>query len=212
MLMALPSRSLWGRLDEVTPLASALSVHRPGDTGRSEVEQFVRGVYSSRYGADLKSFAPVLVSLQQDGVIVAAAGYRPAAWGALFLERYLKQPVEMLLAGDDGVAPARPLIVEVGHLASTRPGEGRRLIRLLAPHLCAQGYDWVVSTLTEELRRLFVRLGVTPLTLGVADPAALGADAACWGSYYDHRPAVLAGRLVPALRLMARRDHGSHVA
>lgn len=213
MLMALPSRSLWGRVDDVTPLpASPLSVHRPGDPGRSEVEHFVRQVYASRYGADLKSFAPVLVSLQQDGVIVAAAGYRPAARGALFLERYLKRPVEMLLAGEDGVAPERPLIVEVGHLASTRAGEGRRLIRLLAPHLAAQGYDWVVSTLTEELRRLFLRLGVTPLTLGVADPAALGADAACWGSYYDHHPAVLAGRLLPALRLMARRDHRSRAA
>ncbi|HEY0857198.1 MAG TPA: thermostable hemolysin [Albitalea sp.] len=211
--MALPSSSLWGRLvDAAPPPEPSLSVHRPGDAGRSDVERFVRQVYASRYGADLKSFAPVLVSLRQDGAVVAAAGFRPAAWGALFLERYLQQPVEALLAGDDGVAPARPLIVEVGHLASTHPGEGRRLIRLLAPHLAAQGFDWVVSTLTEELRRLFLRLGVTPLTLGVADPAALGADAACWGSYYDHRPAVLAGRLQSALRLMARRDRGSDAA
>lgn len=71
-------------------------------------------------------------------------------------------------------------------------------------HLAGLGFDWVVSTLTQELRMLFLRLGVHPLTLGEADPSALGPDAADWGSYYDHRPAVLAGRLAPALSVMAR--------
>jgi long-subunit acyl-CoA synthetase (AMP-forming) len=63
----------------------------------------------------------------------------------------------------------------------------------------------VVSTLTQELRNLFVRMGVAPLALGVADPAVLGDDVAQWGSYYDHRPLVLAGRLESALQMLARR-------
>jgi hypothetical protein len=64
----------------------------------------------------------------------------------------------------------------------------------------------VVSTLTQELRNLFVRMGVAPLALGVADPAALGDQAVQWGSYYDHRPLVLAGRLDAALHTLARRS------
>lgn len=63
---------------------------------------------------------------------------------------------------------------------------------------------FIVGTLTSELRHLFLRLGVTPLALGTADPLALGEDGAQWGSYYEHRPVVLAGHLRQALRRLAR--------
>lgn len=183
----------------------ALVVHGHGDPRRGEVEAFVRGIFAQRYGARVQQFAPVLVSLQDHGEIVAAAGYRSAADAPLFLERYLSSPVETLLAAQAMAQPARRSVVEVGHLAASRSGEGRRLIALLGPHLAAQGFQWVVGTLTTELRQLFVRIGVTPLALGTADPTALGAEAAHWGSYYDHRPVVLAGHLGQALHHMARR-------
>jgi AcrR family transcriptional regulator len=114
--------------------------------------------------------------------------------------------VESLLPAAPGRGLLRERIVEVGHLAAVRAGEGRRLILLLGPHLAGQGFEWVVSTLTQELRNLFVRMGVAPLALGVADPAVLGEQAAQWGSYYDHRPLVLAGRLDAALPTLARRS------
>lgn len=183
----------------------ALHVHGEHDASRGEVEAFVRRVYAQRFGADLKTFAPVLVSLRDAQGPVAAAGFRPAARGPLFLERYLGAPVETLLAAQTGAAPAREHIVEVGHLAAGKSGEGRRLIRAMAPHLAALGFQWVVSTLTEELRHLFVRIGVTPLALGHADPRVLGAEAGHWGSYYDHGPVVLAGHLQHAMRQLARR-------
>ena len=183
----------------------ALVVHRHDDPRRAEVEAFVRGIFAQRYGAQVQQFAPVLVSLQDQGEIVAAAGYRSAADAPLFLERYLSSPIEALLAPQAVAQPARRSVVEVGHLAASRSGEGRRLIALLGPHLASQGFQWVVNTLTTELRQLFVRIGVTPLALGTADPAALGAEAVHWGSYYDHRPVVLAGHLGQALHHMARR-------
>jgi hypothetical protein len=183
----------------------ALAVHGPDDPGREDVQAYIHEVYARRFGADVRGFAPVLVSLRDASGIVAAAGYRDARDAPLFLERYLAAPVETLLASSQGVVPRRRTIVEVGHLAATRAGEGRRLILQLGPHLAQQGYHWVASTLTEELRRLFLRIGVTPLTLGVADPAALGSEAVHWGSYYDHRPLVLAGHLPQAMRQLARR-------
>jgi hypothetical protein len=79
------------------------------------------------------------------------------------------------------------------------------LIPLLGQHLARESTQWVVSTLTQELRHLFIRLGVTPIALGQADSSAVGPDAADWGSYYEHHPVVLAGRLDAALRLMRRR-------
>ena len=90
------------------------------------------------------------------------------------------------------------------------PRQARDFLPLLhgfALHVCdlaAQGFVWVVGTITSELRHLFMRIGVTPLALGVADPAALGAEVTHWGTYYDHRPVVLAGHLHQALRRLAR--------
>lgn len=186
-----------------------LVVHDEDDAQRAEVEAFIGRVYARRFGAQVRSFAPTLVSLRDplDGSILAAAGYRSARQSPLFLERYLDAPVETQLAAQSGAPLARrDGIFEVGHLAADRAGEGRRLIFLLGPHLAAEGAQWVVSTLTEELRHLFVRLGIAPLALGRADPAVLGTDVAQWGSYYDHRPVVLAGHLRQALRLLARRQ------
>lgn len=193
--------------DEVrAPASPQLHVHAVDDPQRAEVEAYIRGIYARHYGAEVQGFAPVLVSLQNASGIVAAAGYRNADSGPLFLERYLDAPVETLLGNDTDGPVQRQGVVEVGHLASDRSGEGRRLILLLGPHLASQGFQWVVSTLTAELRHLFVRIGVTPLALGIADPAALGDEAAHWGSYYDHRPVVLAGHLRQALQQLARRQ------
>jgi hypothetical protein len=184
-------------------------MHAVGDAARPAVEAFIGAVYARRFGAELRHFAPTLVSLRGDGGIVAAAGYRSAAASRLFLESYLDAPIERVLAAHHGTSPARSRIVEVGHLAGARAGEGLQLVRLLGPHLAALGFHWVVCTLTEELRHLFERLGVAPHVLGAADPAALGDHARHWGRYYDHRPMVLAGHLPRALQRMAAGAFGA---
>ncbi|MFO6419891.1 thermostable hemolysin [Hylemonella sp. W303a] len=183
-----------------------LAVHPVDDEERPQVERFIHDVYRDRYGARVQHFAPTLISLRDEaGEISAAAGYRVADSGPLFLERYLSEPVEALLGRDACASVSRARIVEVGHLSAVQPGAGKRLIHLMGPHLASLDLEWVVSTLTQELQHLFVRLGITPLALGLADPALLGADAADWGSYYDHRPVVVAGRLDLGLRALARR-------
>lgn len=208
--MYLPQSSHYGA--SAPPQAAALPhasprlrEHAIGESGRAEVEAYIHRIYAQRYGADVCHFAPVLVGLYDGSDLVAAAGYRHAEHGPLFLERYLDAPVETLLAQQAHAPKGRSGIVEVGHLASDRAGEGRRLILLLAAHLAQLDTQWAVCTLTEELHHLFVRIGVSPLALGTADPAVLGADAGHWGSYYDHHPMVLAGHLPQALRQLTRR-------
>lgn len=193
----------------VPTAAPSLQLHGLDDPCRAEVERFIAAVYAERFGARVRGFAPHLVSLcDAEGHLVAAAGYRFAHQAPLFLERYLDEPIEAVLGRRASATPQRGHVVEVGHLAAARAGEGRRLILALGPHLAARGGQWVVSTLTEELRHLFVRIGVTPLALGLADPARLGDDATDWGRYYEHRPVVLAGHLPAALRILARRQRG----
>lgn len=186
--------------------APALQLHGPCDPQRRQVERYVAEVFARRFGARVTGFAPMLVSLRDagDGEIVAAAGYRAAAGGPLFLEPYLAQPVEAALAQHLNAAPARAAIVEIGHMAATRAGAGRRLMIEIGLHLHRQGFRWIVCTLTHELRHLLPRLGITPLALAKADPQAL-AGAADWGTYYEHDPVVLAGELAPALRRYRRR-------
>ena len=191
--------------------APRLHIVERDDPQRADTEAFIQRVFAQRFEARVAQFAPVLVSLHDplSGAIVAAAGYRPANDSPLFLERYLGEPVEQRLSAMSGSPVQRSGVVEVGHLAAEQAGEGRRLIALLGQHLAANGTQWVVSTLTEELRHLFVRLGITPLVLGAADPQRLGADAQAWGRYYDHQPIVLAGQLPQALQRLARRNGGA---
>jgi hypothetical protein len=187
--------------------SDALRLHAAGDPHRPGVEAFIRRVYARRYGATIPAFMPLLVSLAApDGEILAAAGYRGAATGALFLENYLREPVEDELAWHAGRALARREIVEIGHLAAARAGAGRRLMLLIGPHLAQQRFRWAVATLTGELRQMLTRMGVAPLALAPADPLVLGDDAAHWGSYYQHQPVVVAGEVLPALRRLAQRS------
>jgi hypothetical protein len=146
--------------DAADPAARRLQRIGPQHPERAEVEDFIRQVFADRFEARLAGFAPQLVALRDaQGDLVAAAGYRPADGGPLFLERYLPGPIEALLAPHAGGRPARAGVVEVGHLAARQAGAGRRLIGLMGPHLAEQGFQWVVSTLTEELRQLFLRIG-----------------------------------------------------
>lgn len=188
-----------------SPAQQWLTLHQQGDPRRLEVEACVREVYAQRYGALVPAFAPLLLALREGGRVIAAAGCRRAAQGTLFLERYLPAPAEVLIGQQAGRPVQRSDIVEVGHLTSLRGGAGRHMIEQLCLYLAAQDCTWVVSTAIAELHALFVRLQLAPLVLGRADPQALGDDAGCWGSYYDHRPVVLAIHLPPVLRRHALR-------
>ncbi|HET8748872.1 MAG TPA: thermostable hemolysin [Ramlibacter sp.] len=189
---------------EPAEAAAALRLHLPGDPRRADVERFIHAVYRRRYGATVRAFAPALVSLADpDGAIVAAAGYRSAAAGPLYLERYLGEPVEEALAPHAGRPLSRREVVEIGHLAAGRAGAGRRLMVLLGPHLAQARFRWGVATLTLELRQLLARMGIAPLVLAPADPDLLAEEARQWGSYYEHQPVVLAAEIAPVLRRLA---------
>ncbi len=183
--------------------AAGFAVAEPGAPMRGRLEAYVAEVYRAHYGARVAHWAPALVGLAANGRILAAAGYRDGA-EPLFLERYLAAPIEEVIAERAGAPVHRREIVEVGHFAAMQPGEGRRLLPLLARHLAERGYRWVVSTATRELRLLLARLDMRPLALARADPAGLGADAADWGCYYEHEPVVVAGDLLRSLPVIER--------
>ena len=182
-----------------TPVKQVITLDSPR---RDAAEHFIRSVFSRHYAAQVRSFAPDLMLLEQADRITAAAGWRGAAQGPLFLETYLDAPVEAHIARLAASPVARERIAEVGNLAAITPGGGARMILTLAEHLDRLGYEWVVFTATQELIGIFAKLGLPPLALGVADPARLGESASDWGRYYDSQPVVVAGRIRLALERM----------
>ena len=176
-----------------------VSHHDAASPRRAEVESFIRSIFSRHYDADVRSFAPQLMLVENDQGLVAASGWRSAKDAALFLENYLDQPIEQAMAKLADQPTERSRIVEVGHLAAERNGGSLHVILALAAHLHQQGYEWVVFTATQELIGIFSRLGLPLLALAKADPVRLGVAANDWGSYYDTEPVIVAGRIRLAL-------------
>ena len=129
------------------------------------------------------------------GAWQAAAGYTPAAAGALFLEHYLDQPVEDVLARVLGRRVPRGQIVEVGNLASAARGFGGRFLPALRRHLVERGFAWAVFTATREVRGILQHFAFDARTLAPAAASCLPDGGAGWGRYYAHEPSVMAGGL-----------------
>jgi hypothetical protein len=140
---------------------------------------------------------PVLLARHDPtGRIRAVVGYREAADERLFLENYTAKPIEAVIAERLGVTVPRARIVEIGSLACRDGRDATSMVRALVPHLMAAGFSWVVFTCADTVRNVLRRLALEPHVLCPADGTALGPAMHAWGSYYDHHPVVMAGRLL----------------
>ena len=175
------------------------------DPRRLALEAFVHQRFASTYGAQVTHYMPYLLGARQLGVLQAVVGLRPAGPEPLFLEQYLDLPACREIQRRSGMPLQREQMVEVGNLAALAPGAARVLIITLTHYLAAQGFTWVVFTGTAMLLNSFQRLALSPVDLGVADPARLGAQQAEWGSYYATRPRVMAGYIPEGLVQLQQR-------
>jgi hypothetical protein len=130
-----------------------------------------------------------------DGTLCAVAGVRRAAQGALFLERYLDEPIEPLISAAADRPVDRTGIVEVGNLAACDTGSARLSIIAITYLLAMGGLEWVAFTGNIGLVNSFHRLGLNPVTLCPADPQRLGEERYLWGRYYDSQPWVHFGNI-----------------
>ena len=196
--------------------APRVMVADKGHPRRGAIERFIEARYQTAFGARGLSHYPLLAALRgADGAIRAAAGVRFAAHEPLFLERYLDQPVEQVVAEAFARPVARASIVEVGSLASDSPVASLELFATLStllPPACHRGV--AVLTARPELALVLGRAGFELKPLGPADPARLGGRAVDWGSYYDAAPNVYSLELAgsPALARLRRKLGGPRAA
>ncbi|MDQ6972004.1 MAG: thermostable hemolysin [Mariprofundaceae bacterium] len=169
-----------------------------GHDERQHVEHFIHERFGIEYSADIRHFMPYLLRLgTNEGELIAAAGYRPAGEGKLFVETYLDEPVEDVLSRQCGRSIARDRIVEVGNLADAYPGAGRAAITALTAYLSGMGYEWAVFTGVKKLRNGFNRLGIETEQIGEADTSRLDSEELrTWGRYYQSGPMLVAGNLM----------------
>jgi hypothetical protein len=180
-------------------------LHAAGGANRPVIERFIADAYRQTYSAELSHFLPLLLTLGSDDHTQAALGMRPGAMPGttsepMFLEHYLDQPVEQLIAARVGSPVTRSGIVEIGNLAATRRGASPLLFLIMAAALDAAGFRWLAFTATPQVEKLVTRLQYQPLLLSEVDPTRLGDELAQWGSYYETRPQVMCVALADALR------------
>lgn len=165
-----------------------------GDPGRRSLEQHIHATYANAYSADIKDFMPTLISLESaGGELLGAMGIRTADKEPLLLEQYFDRPIEEIIQTQTKRPASRTHIIELGNLAAGSPGAARILIMALNAYLQGAGFDWVVFTAVPSLRNAFSRIGLDLVDLGQADGARLGARQSDWGTYYEHKPSVMAG-------------------
>ncbi len=168
---------------------------------RAELEDFVHDIFARAYGADVREFMPQLMSLRNtQGELLAVCGLRHAEDSRLFLERYLTQPVEHMIAEKSGQAVERQDIVEIGNLAVAHPETSRSLLASISLYLHGTNTAWGVFTGIPSLRNSLCKLNMLLLPLGIASLSHLPQhEHAAWGTYYDEKPHVMAvQRLQPA--------------
>lgn len=174
---------------------------------RSAAEDFIADIYRERFNARLSEFPPHLVAYHDvDGELLAAVGLRYGNEGALFVERYLDEPIEHALVHAGQSAARRERIAEAGNFATRTPGIARELIVQLAWLLHAADMDWVAFVATRQLRNAFDRLGLAPVELAVAQAARMGEQRLHWGSYYDTQPRVMCGNLAQGVEYLRNRE------
>lgn len=192
--MAIARRRL--RLSSVCK-PSIVQTLQPGAAERIAAERFVTGCFKQHYGADIRHFMPLLMSLSdQQGMLKAVLGFRFGDYEPFFLENYLPQPVEQMLAAKLKMPVHRSRLVEVGNLAVAHAGGGRWLITALTAYLSATGAQWALFTIGPVLYNAFTRMGLELIELAEARCESLPPEEhACWGSYYDQQPKVVAGNI-----------------
>lgn len=192
------------RLGRLRAPCPSVELHVPAAAQWPEVTRYIAGQFRVAHGARIRDFMPRLLTLACQDHFSAAIGVRPAAAQPLFLERYLAQPIEVMLTGSAGHLVARHQVVELGNLVATQRGASQLLFLLLTAMLSRTELEWAVFTATPQVQKSVERLGIELTVLQDADPSRLSAEQlADWGSYYENQPRVVASKISSAMMNLA---------
>ena len=186
------------------PVQEELYFHTVQTPHRTLTERYIAKVFRRIHEAQITEFMPMLMSLGTAKANKAALGIRRASNGPLFLESYLDAPIEQLLGSIGMAATDRHDIVEIGNLASTRPGHSQILFILLTSLLKLAKVKTVAFCGTKEVVGLMQKLGMQLHELCDATEAPVISADTEWGRYYSHQPKVCVVDVEQAVQAMQR--------
>ena len=176
------------------------------DSDRALLKAFICRQFAFHFGAEANIEPPVLIGAwNARHELVGALGLRTSAQG-FFSQKYLSLPLVQVMYDVLVRDIAATEVVEVVHLAVASPSIITPLLEALADHLSGARFRFLVCTATRCLQRFFRKRGWSITTLAKAEPNALGAEAAAWGTYYAQEPAVIVGDIAEARRLAHTRE------
>ncbi len=178
-------------LQEIT----AFEVHQT-HADRREVEAFIHAVFYRAYGAKVKNFMPKLIALRDENhQLMAAFGMREASVSSLFLEQYIDEPIEIVMAKTLNQTIYRADLTEIGNLAVVNPRNAGILISHVIQHSIHAGVQWCLATAHHSLQNGLIKGGCDVFPLHAVDVKCLpAAEQSDWGSYYDNQPQIIAVR------------------
>lgn len=169
----------------------------------NDVLELIQSRYHHEHGAVPDLGYPQFRGYAVAGRVGAGLGYRRADSGPLFLEAYLDDPIETVIADRLGQNFNRNDIIEIGNMAADNAPAMIALWAQAANDLGGEA-EMAVAVLTSPLRGMFRRLGIHLHELSAAQPERLGADAARWGNYYALDPIICTSPIAEGQARLAR--------
>ncbi|MDX2349694.1 MAG: thermostable hemolysin [Porticoccus sp.] len=177
-----------------------LDLHGCNTPARAGVEGYINQQFQVAYGATISDFLPLILTLSCNGKLGAVTGICPADSHPLFLEQYLSSSIEDEINRFSPQPVKRSSIAEIGNLAASRRGSSQLLFVLLAAILHRANFEWLAFTATPQVQRTIRKLGFDLYPITEALPLQISnTSAQDWGSYYETKPMVVAGRLNDAM-------------
>ena len=202
---------------------TAFTKTQTSNTQNQDTQVFIQKIYEYIHHAKLSYFMPILFSgfsntpsyagwLSDDdnplpalGPTNVAIGLKPIGEAKVFLEQYLKAPIQVEISKLAKEPVDRQRIFEIGNLASGCAGTARLMVAFLVFYLSTpvinqtnhrhqSKADWVVCTGTDAVRHILISMGISSHVIAKATAEALDnpEQVSAWGSYYEHNPLVLA--------------------
>lgn len=173
---------------------------------RQDVEQYVSTRYKDAFNAKIIEFMPTFMAIYDDQqVLHSVCGFRVASQESLFLEQYLSQPADALMAIAFDQKIDRSKLIEFGQLASFSHGMSPLHFMLMTQKLVDSGFEWCIFTATDPLYVMMCRLGLQLHVLSDANPNVIPDAESTWGTYYHHQPRVSVVNLPLGLKQLTAR-------
>lgn len=167
--------------------------HAVDTKDRLVVESYIANKFNKEYGAEVSTFAPLLLSMHCKSDLNAAVGVRPAKSMPLFVEQYLDGNIEHCIQSPDGNSVRREEIVEISNLVATRRGASQLLFIIVGSIMYEAGYRWVVFNATNKVENITRKFPFPVQVICASNSERLGERASEWGSYYETNPRVIVG-------------------